>query len=174
MSENAKLIIERLQRSGYSCYAVGGCVRDSLLGLEPHDWDFTTSALPDEIERVFSDCKTVTVGKRFGTIAVILDERPYEITTYRIDGVYSDTRHPDEVRFSDRLRDDLARIKSVWPALTEEQRFLLERKYLAGASDAELAEYLDCQPGSVRMKLTRARRRVMEILKEGGALDEQL
>ena len=72
------------------------------------------------------------------------------------------------------LRDDLARIKSVWPALTEEQRFLLEWKYLMGASDAELAEHLDCQPASVRTMLTRARRRVMELLKEGGALDEQL
>ena len=109
LSENAKLIIDRLRDSGYSCYAVGGCVRDSLLGLEPHDWDFTTSALPDEIERVFADCKTVTVGKKFGTVAVILDGHPYEITTYRIDGAYSDTRHPDEVRFSERLRDDLAR-----------------------------------------------------------------
>ena len=109
MSENAKLIIDRLRDSGYSCYAVGGCVRDSLLEKEPHDWDFTTSALPDEIERVFVDCKTVTVGKRFGTVAVILDDHPYEITTYRIDGAYSDTRHPDEVQFSDCLRDDLAR-----------------------------------------------------------------
>ncbi|MBQ9680403.1 MAG: CCA tRNA nucleotidyltransferase [Ruminococcus sp.] len=109
LSENAKLIIERLQRSGYSCYAVGGCVRDSLMGRAPHDWDFTTSALPDDIERVFADCKTVTIGKRFGTVAVILDDHPYEITTYRIDGDYSDTRHPDEVQFSDRLIDDLSR-----------------------------------------------------------------
>lgn len=109
LPKNARFIVERLQDSGHSCYAVGGCVRDSLRGVEPHDWDFTTSATPDEIERVFEGFKTVTIGKRYGTIAVILDGKPYEITTYRIDGGYSDARHPDAVRFSDRLSDDLSR-----------------------------------------------------------------
>lgn len=109
LSENAKFIINRLRDNGYSCYAVGGCVRDSLMGKEPHDWDLTTSAIPDEIERVFAEYKTVTVGKRYGTVAVILDGEPYEITTYRVDGDYSDSRHPDEVRFSDRIQDDLSR-----------------------------------------------------------------
>lgn len=109
LPDNAKYIIEKLQNAGYECYAVGGCVRDSLRGVEPNDWDFTTSALPDEIERVFADHTTVTVGKQYGTIAVILDDAPHEITTYRVDGGYSDTRHPDEVRFSSSLCDDLAR-----------------------------------------------------------------
>ena len=109
LPDNAKFIMERLQGSGFDCYAVGGCVRDSLRGAEPHDWDFTTSAEPDEIERVFADCKTVTIGKKFGTIAVILDGRMWEITTYRVDGGYSDSRHPDEVCFSKNLADDLAR-----------------------------------------------------------------
>lgn len=109
LPENARFIIDRLQHGGYSCYAVGGCVRDSLMGKEPHDWDFTTSALPDEIEAAFSDHQTVTIGKRFGTVAVILDGHPYEITTFRVDGDYSDTRHPDEVSFSSSLRDDLSR-----------------------------------------------------------------
>ena len=109
LTENAKFIIDRLQSCGYECYAVGGCVRDSLRGITPHDWDFTTSALPDEIESAFADCKTADIGKRYGTIAVILDGKPYEITTYRVDGGYSDSRHPDEVSFSGRLSDDLAR-----------------------------------------------------------------
>ena len=109
LPENAKMIIERLQDNGCDCYAVGGCVRDSLRGVEPHDWDFTTSALPDEIERVFADHRTITVGERYGTVAVILDGKAYEITTYRIDGDYSDSRHPDEVRFSQNLADDLSR-----------------------------------------------------------------
>ena len=109
LPDNAKFIMERLQGSGFDCYAVGGCVRDSLRGAEPHDWDFTTSAEPDEIERVFADCKTVTIGKKFGTIAVVLDGRMWEITTYRVDGGYSDSRHPDEVCFSKNLADDLAR-----------------------------------------------------------------
>ena len=109
LSENAKYIIDTLQSRGYDCYAVGGCVRDSLRGFTPHDWDFTTSAKPDEIESAFSEHKTIDIGKRYGTVAVILDGRPYEITTYRVDGGYSDTRHPDEVSFSDKLADDLAR-----------------------------------------------------------------
>ena len=109
LPDNAKYIIEKLQNAGYECYAVGGCVRDSLRGVEPNDWDFTTSALPDDIERVFADHPTVTVGKQFGTIAVILDGMSYEITTYRVDGGYSDARHPDEVSFSSSLCDDLAR-----------------------------------------------------------------
>ena len=106
---NARFIIDRLRRSGYACYAVGGCVRDSLLGREPNDWDFTTSARPDEIERVFSDCHTIDFGKQYGTIAVILDGEPYEVTAYRTDGEYSDARHPDSVSFSASLKDDLSR-----------------------------------------------------------------
>ena len=109
LTENVKRIIGRLRENGYPCYAVGGCVRDTLMGREPHDWDFTTPALPDEIERIFSDCRTVNFGKQFGTIAVILDGEQYEITTYRVDGVYSDSRHPDGVSFSASLTDDLAR-----------------------------------------------------------------
>ena len=109
LPDNAKYIIEKLQNAGYECYAVGGCVRDSLRGVEPNDWDFTTSALPDDIERVFADHTTVTVGKQYCTIAVILDGMSYEITTYRVDGGYSDARHPDEVSFSSSLCDDLAR-----------------------------------------------------------------
>lgn len=109
LPNHAKLIIDTLQHNGYSCYAVGGCVRDCLMGKQPHDWDFTTSARPDDIERVFAGYPTVTVGKRFGTVAVLLDEMPYEITTYRIDGDYIDARHPDGVRFSSSLQKDLAR-----------------------------------------------------------------
>ena len=106
---NARFIINRLQQSGYSCYAVGGCVRDSILGREPSDWDFTTSALPEEIEAVFSDCRTLNFGKQFGTIGVILGNDQYEVTTYRIDGDYTDSRHPDAVSFASSLRDDLSR-----------------------------------------------------------------
>ena len=109
LPENARYIIDTLRRNGYSCYAVGGCVRDSLLGREPNDWDFTTSAHPNEIERVFAGCRTVNFGKEFGTVEVILDGEQYEITTYRVDGEYSDGRHPDCVSFSSSLADDLSR-----------------------------------------------------------------
>lgn len=109
LPDNARFIINRLQQSGYQCYAVGGCVRDSLRGTEPNDWDFTTSALPDEVEAVFSDCRTINFGKQFGTVGVILDGEQYEITTYRLDGDYSDSRHPDGVTFSASLSEDLSR-----------------------------------------------------------------
>ena len=109
LPENARYIIQTLQKNGYSCYAVGGCVRDCLLGREPNDWDFTTSARPDEIEAVFADHRTVNFGKEFGTVAVVLDDEQYEITTYRVDGAYSDGRHPDAVSFSNSLEDDLSR-----------------------------------------------------------------
>lgn len=109
LPKNVKMIMDRLRGEGYPSYAVGGCVRDSLLGREPHDWDLTTPALPDEIARVFSDCQLVEIGKKYGTVAVILDGVPYEITTHRIDGDYSDARHPDGVRFSLSITDDLSR-----------------------------------------------------------------
>lgn len=109
LPKNVKWIIDRLRDEGYPSYAVGGCVRDLLLGREPHDWDLTTPALPDEIVRIFHDCKLIEIGRQYGTIAVILDGASYEITTFRIDGGYSDSRHPDEVRFSDAIEDDLSR-----------------------------------------------------------------
>ena len=109
LPQNVKMIIARLRAAGHDCYAVGGCVRDCLRGLEPHDWDLTTSAAPEETEAVFADLKTVDIGKRYGTVAVIIDGKPYEITTYRSDGDYTDSRHPDEVFFTDDLRDDLSR-----------------------------------------------------------------
>ena len=107
--KNGRFIIERLSERGYACHAVGGCVRDALLGREPHDWDFTTPALPEEIVEAFSDHTVIEVGKRYGTVAVIIDGEQYEITTYRVDGMYSDSRHPDEVSFSSSLEDDLSR-----------------------------------------------------------------
>ena len=101
--------IERLGARGFEAYAVGGCVRDSLIGRTPQDWDITTSALPEETKEVFSDCRLVETGIRHGTVTVLLDGQPLEITTYRIDGDYIDNRHPSSVTFSRSLEDDLAR-----------------------------------------------------------------
>ena len=109
LSKNAKFIIDRLTSLGYECYAVGGCVRDCIRGVQPNDWDFATSALPDEIEKAFADCEQALIGKRFGTVGVILDGEPHEITTYRVDSLYTDNRHPDGVEFSTSLTEDLAR-----------------------------------------------------------------
>ncbi len=102
-------LIALLEQAGFSAYAVGGCVRDSLLGLEPHDWDLCTSALPEQIQEVFKDFRAVDTGLKHGTLTVLVDHVPYEITTFRIDGDYSDHRHPDSVSFVSDLREDLAR-----------------------------------------------------------------
>lgn len=102
-------LVARLNEAGFPAYAVGGCVRDSLLGLEPHDWDLCTSALPEDMLRVFQGERVVKTGLKHGTLAVIRDRVPYEITTFRIDGTYTDHRHPDSVSFVADVSDDLAR-----------------------------------------------------------------
>ena len=107
--KECRFIFDLLENSGFECYAVGGCVRDYILGLIPDDIDFTTNALPDDILSCFKDYKTFEIGKKFGTISVLKDNKVYEITTYRIDGSYTDSRHPDKVEFSGSLKDDLAR-----------------------------------------------------------------
>lgn len=101
--------ISRIESYGFEALAVGGCVRDSLLSKTPSDWDITTSASPDDILRVFADFKTIPTGIKHGTITVIIDKNPIEITTYRIDGTYKDNRHPESVVFSNNLQDDLSR-----------------------------------------------------------------
>ena len=102
-------LISRLKSAGFSAYVVGGCVRDSLLGMEPHDWDICTSALPDQMQAVFQGLRTVETGLKHGTLTVVMDHVPYEVTTFRIDGDYTDHRHPDTVVFVDDLTKDLAR-----------------------------------------------------------------
>lgn len=109
IDKNTEYIISALNNNGYSAYAVGGCVRDAILGREVTDFDITTSALPDEIKMVFSSHSVVETGIKHGTVTVLIDRKPYEITTYRTEKGYSDSRHPDEVRFVDDIESDLAR-----------------------------------------------------------------
>ena len=101
--------LERLRSRGFEANPVGGCVRDSLLGLHPEDWDICTSARPEETAACFSDCRVLPTGLRHGTVTVLWGRRSLEITTYRRDGAYSDHRRPDEVSFVSSLREDLAR-----------------------------------------------------------------
>ena len=98
-----------LNEAGYEAYVVGGCVRDALMGCPPTDWDITTSALPQETLAVFRDFRTIETGIQHGTVTVIIDDTPLEITTYRVDGDYSDGRHPDAVTFTRSLKEDLKR-----------------------------------------------------------------
>ena len=101
-------ILRRLNERGYEAYAVGGCVRDQLLGRTPDDWDLTTSARPEQVMELFAP-HCIPTGLQHGTVTVRQDHRSFEVTTFRTDGVYSDHRHPDEVHFSDRLEEDLKR-----------------------------------------------------------------
>ncbi len=101
--------IERLEARGFEAYVVGGCVRNAFLGLAPNDWDLTTSALPEQTASCFTDLKTVETGIRHGTLTVLYDKMPLEITTFRNDGEYLDNRHPAKVTFSKRIEDDLCR-----------------------------------------------------------------
>ena len=102
-------ILNKMKESGYSAHVVGGSVRDSLIGRPLADFDITTNATPDQTKAVFEDYKTVDTGIKHGTVTLVLDGIPYEITTYRVDGDYKDNRHPECVTFTDRLEEDLAR-----------------------------------------------------------------
>jgi len=147
----AKQALETLNKSGYSAYLVGGCVRDSLLFNEHNcsdsskfetqlpedkikDWDITTSALPEQIIECFSEYKTIETGLKYGTVTVIIDKLPLEITTYRIDGEYKDSRHPSEVLFTDRLKDDLSRRDFTINAIAYNNEIT---DYFGGISDIE-------------------------------------
>ncbi len=107
LPEDVKFIIETLNSHGYEAYAVGGCVRDSILGRIPEDWDITTSAIPEETKALFK--RTFDTGIEHGTITVLLNGVGYEVTTYRVDGKYEDSRHPTEVSFTRNLQEDLLR-----------------------------------------------------------------
>ena len=105
--DKARYIIEKIEAAGYEAYAVGGCVRDSILGHIPQDWDITTSARPEQVKALFP--RTVDTGLKHGTVTVIIDREGFEVTTYRIDGKYEDSRHPKEVTFTPSLEEDLKR-----------------------------------------------------------------
>ena len=109
LPESVLSCIQTLNGAGFEAYAVGGCVRDALLGLTPHDYDLCTNATPEEICRLFSGYTLVRAGEKHGTIGVVIDHAVYEITTFRTEGGYRDSRHPDWVRFVSDVTEDLAR-----------------------------------------------------------------
>lgn len=107
MPKEVKIIIYVLEQRGFEAYAVGGCVRDAVIGRKPHDWDITTSALPEQIKKSFH--KTIDTGIKHGTVTVMIEGKGFEVTTYRIDGKYEDGRHPNSVEFTSNLLEDLKR-----------------------------------------------------------------
>ena len=106
---DVKTVMDILTTAGHKAYVVGGCVRDSIMGREPNDWDVTTDADPEQIQELFASFRTVDTGIKHGTILIISGKTPVETTTFRIDGEYSDNRHPDKVTFTKNIIDDLAR-----------------------------------------------------------------
>ena len=109
ITSEVKFIIDKINSAGYRADIVGGPVRDFLRGVIPNDYDITTDATPDKIKSIFSDFRTVDTGIKHGTVTLVLDGTPYEITTYRIDGEYKDSRHPESVSFTSKIEEDLAR-----------------------------------------------------------------
>lgn len=107
LPDKVSYIIDMLTRAGYEAYAVGGCIRDSIMGRKPKDWDITTSAKPAEVKAVFPN--TINTGEKHGTVTVMIGREGFEVTTYRIDGEYEDLRHPKEVTFTPDLLEDLKR-----------------------------------------------------------------
>lgn len=106
---DVKRVMDILISSGFKAYVVGGCVRDSIMNREPNDWDVTTDASPEKIKEIFSDFRTVDTGIQHGTVLIVSGKTPVETTTFRIDGEYTDNRHPDSVTFASDIKDDLAR-----------------------------------------------------------------
>ncbi len=107
LPENVSMIIRKLNEHGFEAYAVGGCIRDSVMGRNPHDWDITTSARPLQVKAIFK--RTVDTGIKHGTVTVLAGDEAFEVTTYRIDGEYKDGRHPENVEFVSNLFEDLKR-----------------------------------------------------------------
>lgn len=107
--EYARIAMKILNENGFDAFVVGGCVRDSIMGKDANDWDMTTSATPEETLEVFKDFRTIPTGIKHGTVTVLIDKQPLEITTFRIDGEYTDNRRPDSVNFTRNIENDLSR-----------------------------------------------------------------
>ena len=131
---NAKKILDTIHAAGFEAYVVGGCVRDAILGREPEDWDITTNALPEDIKKLFR--RTIDTGIEHGTVTVMMGKEGYEVTTYRIDGKYEDSRHPSEVTFTKNLTEDMKRRDFTINAMAyNEEEGLIDR--FGGLDDIE-------------------------------------
>ena len=159
--------LDLLETAGFEAFVVGGCTRDALLGDAPHDWDITTSALPEETLSVFSDYRTIETGLQHGTVAVLLDDMLLEITTYRVDGTYKDSRHPDAVSFTRSICEDLARRDFTMNAIAYSPTRGYEDLY-GGASDIE-AHLISCV-GDPESRFTEDALRILRALRFSSVL----
>lgn len=157
-----QFILNQLNDNGYEAYVVGGCVRDSIMGISPHDWDICTSALPEQVMDVFKDYKIIPTGIKHGTVSLVLEEAVYEITTYRIDGEYKDSRHPDNVEFVSNLKEDLARRDFTINAMAyNEKEGLID--YFGGVDDIE-HQFIRCV-GLPKKRFSEDALRIMRALR---------
>lgn len=158
---SAAAVMSELADAGFEAYVVGGCVRDALLGKEPHDWDMTTNATPDQMKAAVS-FPSIDTGLKHGTVTFVVDHEPIEVTTFRTDGAYSDGRHPDSVSFATRLEDDLSRRDFTVNAMAWSPEVGLVDPF-GGASDLE-AKVLRCV-GDADRRFSEDGLRVMRALR---------
>ncbi len=166
--ENASLIIKALEARGFRADIVGGCVRDALLGKTANDHDITTSATPDEMKEVFSDFRVVETGIRHGTLTVLVDGEPYEVTTYRVDGEYADNRHPKSVMFTRDIREDLSRRDFTVNAMAYNERDGLTDLF-GGAED--LSRGVIRAVGDPMLRFSEDALRILRALRFASVLD---
>lgn len=165
LPEKVKFIIRLLERNGYEAYAVGGCIRDSLLGRTPQDWDITTSASPEAVKNIFH--RTVDTGIEHGTVTVLLEREGFEVTTYRIDGVYEDARHPKNVIFTRSLSEDLKRRDFTINAMAyNETKGLVD--LFGGQKDLEQGRI--CCVGTAKERFTEDALRMLRAVRFGAQL----
>lgn len=167
LSPQTKEMLRRLQAAGAEAYIVGGCVRDALLGRQPTDIDITTSALPEQIQAIFSDLPTFDTGIRHGTVTVLLDQIPFEVTTYRVDLGYTDGRHPDAVCFTRSLYEDAARRDFTVNAMAYNETDGL-RDFFGGVADLK-AGLIRCV-GQPMKRLTEDALRVLRAVRFASTL----
>ncbi len=160
--------INMLNNAGFEAYIVGGCVRDSLLGKQPGDWDITTSALPEQVQAVFADYRTILTGVQHGTVTVVFDETPLEITTYRVDGDYADNRHPLQVLYTPSLKEDLQRRDFTINAMAYHPEIGLVDHY-SGMADLS-AGRIACV-GDPEQRFTEDALRILRALRFSSTLD---
>ena len=171
LPNGAMFIIDRLSNHGERADAVGGCVRDYLLGKPSDDYDITTSATPGRIEEIFSDCRLVETGIKHGTVTIVLSDGRYEVTTYRRDGEYLDNRHPASVTFTDKLSDDLSRRDFTINAMCYNPRDGFTDLY-GGRED--LSGGLIRAVGDPRKRFTEDALRIMRAVRFASTLDFSL
>lgn len=169
LPENVKTILDTMHSAGFEAYVVGGCVRDCVLGREPQDWDITTNALPEETKKLFK--RTIDTGIEHGTVTIMIGKEGYEVTTYRIDGKYEDSRHPSEVTFTKNLTEDMKRRDFTINAMAyNEEEGLIDR--FGGLDDIE-SKVIRCV-GNPKERFSEDALRIMRAVRFSAQLDYEI